>query len=81
MRGPETRAQRGSYQEFGKKIDYSEYGGAPLLGVRGVTVIAHGRSNVNAVKNAVRVATELARGKVNERIEQQLSAKTVALRA
>jgi phosphate acyltransferase len=72
---------RRAYEDFRKKIDYSEYGGAPLLGVRGITVIAHGRSNVNAVKNAIRVAAELARGKVNEKIDQQLSAKAVALRA
>jgi glycerol-3-phosphate acyltransferase PlsX len=72
---------RRAYQDFRKKIDYSEYGGAPLLGIRGIVVIAHGRSNANAIKNAIRVATELARGKVNEKIEQQLSAKAVALRA
>ncbi len=72
---------RRAYQDFRKKIDYSEYGGAPLLGVRGVVVIAHGGSNANAIKNAIRVASELVRGKVNERIEQQLSAKAVALRA
>ncbi len=72
---------RRAYQDFRKKIDYSEYGGAPLLGVRGIVVIAHGRSNANAIKNAIRVAQELARGKVNEKIEQQLSAKAVAVRA
>ena len=42
-------------------MDYAEYGGAPLLGVRGVCVIAHGRSNANAVKNAIRVAAGLAK--------------------
>ena len=65
---------RKAFQEFKKKMDYSEYGGAPLLGVRGVTVIGHGRSNANAIKNAVRVAAELARSKMNEKIEQELSA-------
>jgi glycerol-3-phosphate acyltransferase PlsX len=52
---------RRAYQDLRKTIDYSEYGGAPLLGVRGVTVIGHGRSNANAIKNAIRVAAELAR--------------------
>ena len=52
----------------------SEYGGAPLLGVRGITIIGHGRSNANAIKNAIRVATELCRARVNEKIEQELSA-------
>ena len=58
---------RSAYQEFRRKIDYSEYGGAPLLGVRGIAIIGHGRSNANAIKNAVRVAAELANARVNER--------------
>jgi glycerol-3-phosphate acyltransferase PlsX len=68
---------RSAFQEFKRQIDYSEYGGAPLLGVRGVTVIGHGRSNANAVKNAIRVATELVRSKVEERIEAELSVPAV----
>ena len=72
---------RKAYKNFRKKIDYSEYGGAPLLGVRGVTVIGHGSSNAHAIKNAVRVATELVRGGVNERIEQELSMLPVAVGA
>ena len=39
-------------------MDYAEYGGAPLLGVDGVAIIAHGRSNAKAIKSAVRVARE-----------------------
>jgi glycerol-3-phosphate acyltransferase PlsX len=65
---------RRAFQDFKKKMDYSEYGGAPLLGVKGVTVIGHGRSNANAIKNAIRVAAELARARVNEKIEQELAA-------
>jgi phosphate acyltransferase len=72
---------RKAYKNFRKKIDYSEYGGAPLLGVRGVTVIGHGSSNALAVKNAVRVAKELVRDGVNEKIEQELSALPVAVGA
>jgi len=72
---------RRAYQGFKKKIDYSEYGGAPLLGVRGITVIGHGGSNANAIKNAIRVAAGLARSKVNEKIEQELSATPVGARA
>jgi phosphate acyltransferase len=68
---------RSAFQEFKRQIDYSEYGGAPLLGVRGVTVIGHGRSNANAVKNAIRVATELVRSKVGEKIEEELSVPAV----
>jgi len=65
---------RSALQDLKKKIDYSEQGGAPLLGVRGICVIGHGRSNANAVKNAIRIATELHRSKANDRIEQELSA-------
>ncbi len=64
---------RKAFATFKKKLDYSEYGGAPLLGVRDITIIGHGRSNENAVKNAIRVAAELSRAKLNEKIEQELS--------
>jgi phosphate acyltransferase len=67
---------RRAFSDFRKRTDYSEYGGAPLLGVRGITIIGHGRSNANAVKNAIRVAAELCRSRVNEKIEQELSAAT-----
>jgi glycerol-3-phosphate acyltransferase PlsX len=63
---------REAYSEFKKRLDYSEYGGAPLLGVKGVCAISHGRSNANAVKNAIRVAAEFAQGRVNEKIEEEL---------
>jgi len=65
---------QGAFKGLKKKIDYTEYGGAPLLGVRGVCVIGHGRSNANAIKNAIRVAAGLARARMNEKIEQGLSA-------
>ena len=56
---------RGALKGLKKSIDYTEYGGAPLLGVRGVCVIGHGRSNANAIKNAIRVAAGLARANSN----------------
>ncbi len=61
-----------AFGDFRKRLDYSEYGGGPLLGVRGVTIITHGRSNGNAIKNSIRVAKEFAEGKVNQRIEDEL---------
>jgi glycerol-3-phosphate acyltransferase PlsX len=64
---------RKAFQNFKKRVDYSEYGGAPLLGVRGVCLICHGGSNPNAIKNAIRVAAEFAEGKVNEKIERDLA--------
>jgi glycerol-3-phosphate acyltransferase PlsX len=63
---------RSAYRDFKKRVDYSEYGGAPLLGVRGVCIICHGRSNANAIKNAIRVAAEFSSGNVNQRIEDEL---------
>jgi phosphate acyltransferase len=69
-----------AFDSFRKRTDYSEYGGAPLLGVRGITIIGHGRSNPNAIKNAIRVANELCRLRVNEKIEQELSAASVPAR-
>lgn len=68
---------RSAFQKLKKQIDYSEYGGAPLLGVRGVTIIGHGRSNANAIKNAIRVGAELVRVKVSEKIEQELAIPAV----
>ena len=63
---------RKAYKSFRKKIDYSEYGGAPLLGVRGGCIIGHGSSNANAIKNAIRVAAEFSGGNVNQQIEEEL---------
>jgi glycerol-3-phosphate acyltransferase PlsX len=64
---------RAAFSEFKKRVDYSEYGGVPLLGVKGVSIICHGRSNGNAIKNAIRVAAEFADGGVNEKIEEELA--------
>ena len=57
-------------KRLNKRINYEEYGGAILLGVKGITVIAHGRSKAYAVKNAVRVAKEAIETKVNEKIAE-----------
>ena len=51
---------RHAVNEIKKKLDYSEYGGAPLLGVNGVVIIGHGRSSAKAIKNAIRLAHEFA---------------------
>ena len=63
---------RAAFTEFKKRVDYSEYGGAPLLGVKGVCIICHGRSNGKAMRNAIRVAAEFSSGRVNQRIEKEL---------
>jgi glycerol-3-phosphate acyltransferase PlsX len=65
---------RSAFSDFKKRIDHTEYGGAPLLGVKGVCIITHGSSNTNAMKNAVRVAAEFAQRGINESIERGLAA-------
>ena len=65
---------RSAFSDFKKRIDHTEYGGAPLLGVKGVCIITHGSSNANAIKNAVRVAAEFSQRHINESIEQGLAA-------
>ncbi len=57
---------------FKRRLDYSEYGGAPLLGVKGVCIICHGRSNANAIKNAIHIAAQFAEKRINQRIENEL---------
>jgi len=65
---------RSAFADFKKRLDYSEYGGAPLLGVKGACIITHGSSNANAIKNAIRVAGEFARRDINAAIEKELAA-------
>jgi phosphate acyltransferase len=65
---------RSAFSDFKKRIDHTEYGGAPLLGVRGVCIITHGSSNANAIKNAVRIAAEFSERRINKSIEEGLAA-------
>lgn len=61
-----------AYRAIRKKIDYSEYGGAPLLGVDGRVIVAHGSSTPKAIKNAIRTATEYVEHKINQHIIEDL---------
>jgi glycerol-3-phosphate acyltransferase PlsX len=65
---------RSAFEDFKKRLDHTEYGGAPLLGVKGVCIITHGSSNANAIKNAVRVAAEFYETGINQSIERGLAA-------
>ncbi len=65
---------RRAFADFKKRLDYSEYGGAPLLGIKGICIVGHGSSNANAIKNALRVASEFAHSGINARIERELAA-------
>ena len=63
---------RKAFADFKKRLDYSEYGGAPLLGIKGVCIVSHGSSNANAIKNAIRVAMEFANSRLNRTIEERI---------
>jgi glycerol-3-phosphate acyltransferase PlsX len=68
-------------EDFGRVLrflDYSEYGGAPLLGVKGVTIMCHGSSSANAFKNAIRVATQAVRSQLDVHIGAQFAQRAAA---
>lgn len=65
---------RDAFAAFRRRVDYAEYGGAPLLGLQGTGVVCHGRSNDVAIKNAIRVAAEMVRNRVNDHIVELLAA-------
>ena len=77
--GRDTRSKVGglllrpALKQLWRKMDYTEYGGAPLLGIKGVCIISHGSSNEKAVKNAIRVACESVTGEIVGAITQRIS--------
>lgn len=64
---------RPAFRSFKSRLDYSEYGGAPMLGVKGCVIICHGRSSAKAVKNAIRFAAEFARRGLAEKIQTSIA--------
>jgi glycerol-3-phosphate acyltransferase PlsX len=66
------RLAKHAFDSFRKRVDYAEYGGAPLLGLNGTGIVCHGRSNAKAIMNAIKVAAEMVRNNVNEHITQLL---------
>jgi len=64
---------RSAFRSFKSRLDYSEYGGAPLLGVKGCVIICHGRSTAKAVKNAIRLAAEFSRQHLAEKIQSSIA--------
>jgi glycerol-3-phosphate acyltransferase PlsX len=68
---------RRAFRRFRRRLDYSEYGGAPLLGVAGLTVIGHGSSSAKAVRNAVAMAYRFAAQSFLQRVEQDIAAQAV----
>jgi len=63
-----------AFRRFRKRVDYSEYGGAPLLGTAGVVVVGHGRSSVKAIRNAVAQAARFAGEGRWERMQKDVAA-------
>ena len=69
---------RRALRHFRMRVDYSEYGGAPVLGVAGVTIVGHGRSSAKAVRNAVAMAYRFAVTQFIERVGQEIAAASPA---
>lgn len=67
-----------AFNRFRKKVDYAEYGGAPLLGISGTGIVCHGKSNSQAIKNAILVALKMVENNVNERISADLAHSQVS---
>jgi glycerol-3-phosphate acyltransferase PlsX len=65
-----------AFRSIKKRLDYTEYGGAPLLGVRHIVVIGHGRSNARAIRNAIRSVKEFSENRAGERIEKGIAETT-----
>ena len=64
---------RRAFRRFRKRVDYSEFGGAPLLGVAGLCIVGHGRSSVKAVRNAVAMASRMAGNQMVERLRHEMA--------
>ena len=64
---------KGAFADIRKRMDYSEYGGAPLLGVNGGCIISHGRSSAKAIKNALRVARDFATKRIDSKIRTKIN--------
>ena len=67
---------RRAYRRFQRRVDYSEFGGAPLLGVAGLAIVGHGRSSVKAVRNAIAMAYRFATSDFIPRVEREMSRVT-----
>ena len=68
---------RRAFRRFRRRVDYSEYGGAPLLGVNGLCIVGHGRSSAKAVRNAVAMAHRFATQGFIRRLEHGIAAVAV----
>ncbi|MCF6157784.1 MAG: phosphate acyltransferase PlsX [wastewater metagenome] len=68
---------RSAFEPLKAKVDFAEYGGVPLLGVNGICIICHGRSDSKAIQNAIKVALTLAKNNINEHIISEVEKTSV----
>jgi len=71
---------RPAFRKFKKKIDYSEYGGAPLLGINGISIVSHGHSTPKAIKNAIKAARDFHLKQVNKHIQDDIEAMVAVIK-
>jgi glycerol-3-phosphate acyltransferase PlsX len=69
---------RRAFRRFRRRVDYSEYGGAVLLGVAGLAIVCHGRSSAKAVRNAIAMAYRFASSDFIQRVEREIAAAAVS---
>ncbi len=69
-----TFLAKGAFKRFARFVDYAEYGGAPLLGLQGIAIVCHGKSNAKAITNAVKMAAVFVRKQTNRRLIESISA-------
>src|SRR4029079_217087 len=69
---------RRAFRRFRRRVDYSEYGGAPLVGVAGLAIVGHGRSSAKAVRNAIAMASRFATGSFIARLQHEIAAAAVS---
>ncbi len=69
-----TLLARGAFKRFARFVDYAEYGGAPLLGLTGIAIVCHGKSNSKAIGNAVKMAAAFVEKRTNERLVASIAA-------
>jgi glycerol-3-phosphate acyltransferase PlsX len=72
---------RPAFRALKRRVDYAEYGGMPLIGINGISIISHGRSSDRAIKNAIRVATELAKSEAIRHIHEDIEKNMELVRA
>lgn len=69
-----TILAKGAFRRFARVVDYAEYGGAPVLGLKDIAVVCHGASNEKAVRNAIKMAATFVKKKTNQRLVQAIAA-------